>query len=263
MSATIAYEFRMQLRRPAFWIIIAVACAFTAYRTFLIGGDKAAAPGAALDWLEILRGTAQRAVWGNLLLPVVAGIVLADRYPRDRRLGSEELLSSMPTAITARLRGKLLGAGGATALLVFAYSLAVTVYFAADTGTWATLAAGLLAFLAITLPALLFVAAFSTITTALIPVPLYVLLLTGYWFWGNAVDPASVPTLSCTLLSPIGGNASAGLFGGTALYAGTCGHPPHDPSAGDGIASLALIALVATLIALAGPMLVARLRTAR
>src|SRR5205823_3273395 len=131
---------------------------------------------------------------------------------------------------------KLLGAGGAAALAVFAYSFAVTVYFAVDTGEWGVVAAGLLAFLAITLPALLFVGAFSTITTAMVPVPVYVLLLTGYWFWSNLVDPASIPTLSCTWLSPIGGNVSAGLFDGTALYAGTCGRPPQDPTTADAFA---------------------------
>lgn len=264
MPAIIRYEFRMQMRRPAFWIILAAGCAFIAYRTFLVGGDKATSPvGMGWDWSMMMRAAAHRALLENFVLPVVAGVVLADRYPRDRRLGTAELLSSTPVSIRARLWGKLLGAGGATAMVVFAYSFTVTGYFAVDTRQWFVVVADLLAFLAITLPALLFVSAFSTVATALVPVPVYVLLLTGYWFWGNLVDPASVPTLSCTLLSPIGGNVSAGLFDGTALYAGACAIPIRNPTAADAIASLSLIILIALLVMLAGQLLPARQRSTR
>lgn len=79
---------------------------------------------------------------------------------------------------------------------------------------------GLLAFAAVNLPGLLFVGAFSIACTAILWVPLYQFLFTGYWFWGNWLlqGPQSplyipVPTLSGTLLTPAGYYAAIGLFG--------------------------------------------------
>jgi len=66
----------------------------------------------------------------------------------------------------------------------------------------------------IVLPGMLFIAAFSLACPAVIWVPLYQFLFFGYWFWGNLLSPnTGLPTLSGTILTPIGGFISRGLFG--------------------------------------------------
>jgi hypothetical protein len=261
--AVARYEFWMQLRRRALWVVLTVACGFITFRMLGLGGDKDAAPAHLLDWATILRGAAHRSLLENFLLPLAFGILLADRWPRDWRLRTAELLDATPLAVGGRLWGKLVGAGGATALPIFVYAVGVTVYFAVTSGTPAVMAAGLLTFLAMTIPALAFVGAFSVVSTEVIWTPLFIILFAGYWFWGNLVQPSVAPTLSCTLLSPVGGNVSAGLFGGTALYAGSCARPVTDPTTLDALLSLLLIVGAALLAMLAGQAAAARRRWAR
>jgi len=44
-------------------------------------------------------------------------------------------------------------------------------------------------------------------------VPLYQFLFVGYWFWGNLLAPSyGIPTLSNTLLTPLGNVAASGFF---------------------------------------------------
>ncbi|HET8913847.1 MAG TPA: hypothetical protein VFN23_20410, partial [Ktedonobacteraceae bacterium] len=63
------------------------------------------------------------------------------------------------------------------------------------------------------LPGLLFVGAFSIACPAFIWPPLYQFLFIGYWFWGNLLSPSfRVPTLSVTILTPIGSYIYAGIF---------------------------------------------------
>ena len=250
--AVARYEFRMQLRRPALWVVLAVACGVITYRMLSLGGDKAAAPAHLLDWATILRGAANRSLLENSILPPAFGVLLANRLPRDRRLRTGELLDGTPLTAGGRLWGKLLGAGGATALPILAYTTGMTAYFAVTSGTPAVLAAGLLTFLAMTIPALAFVGTLAVACTEVVWTPLFIVLIAGYWFWGNLVQPSVVPTLSCTLLSPVGGNVSAGLFGGTALYAGSCAHPVMDPTALDALLSLLVLGGTALLAMLAG-----------
>ncbi|HOG46667.1 MAG TPA: hypothetical protein PLB78_08475, partial [Anaerolineae bacterium] len=61
-------------------------------------------------------------------------------------------------------------------------------------------------------PAYLFVGAFSLACPAVLPVRVYQVLYTGYWFWGNFLNPKFVPTLAGTLLTPSGEFAAAGFF---------------------------------------------------
>src|SRR6185436_5849652 len=70
------------------------------------------------------------------------------------------------------------------------------------------------AFAAITVPAFAFVVAFSIACPLFMPVPVYQVLFTGYWFWANFVPPALFPTLNGTLVTPSGIFALQGLFGG-------------------------------------------------
>jgi hypothetical protein len=255
------YELRMQLRRPALWLTTVLVFGFITYR--LVDTGKGSPPPGSIGVVDVLRAAAHRSVLINMLFPVAAGLLLADRLGRDRILHTGEVLDCLGLPAAARLWGKLAGAGGALALVCLGYTLAASGYAAAVQDGPGALTAGLLAYLAIGLPAVAFVAAFSLVGGDLLGRALYLALFIGYWFWGNLVDPHVVPSLSCTLLSPVGGNPSSGLFGGTALYAGTCAQPPVDPTATDAIASELVLLLAITVAMLAGQVLLARRRAIR
>lgn len=46
------------------------------------------------------------------------------------------------------------------------------------------------------------------------PLRVYQILFTGYWFWGNYINPEMFPTLNGTLLTPSGMYSYQGFFGG-------------------------------------------------
>ena len=83
----------------------------------------------------------------------------------------------------------------------------------------------LMLFVLVALPGLLFVSAFSVALPAVMWLPLYQFLFVCYWFWGNALAPSrGLPTLSDTILTPLGGYMLAGFFGedsGLVVHQGT------------------------------------------
>jgi hypothetical protein len=261
--ATVArYEARMQLRRPAFWVTAALVFGAVGYRLLDAGSKSGAAP-IAIGWAQVLRGAAQRSLLINILFPLGAGLLAADRMSRDRSLRTGELFDSLGLPAAVRLWGKLAGTGGSLALVALGYTLAAAGYAGIRQDGPAAPVAGLMAFAAIGLPAVLFVTAFGLVGGDLLGRAAYLTLFIGYWFWGNLVDPHAIPSLSCTLLSPVGGNVSAGLFGGTALYAGVCSRPPVDPAAADAVASELVVLAVTVTIMIIGPALLTRRHTPR
>jgi hypothetical protein len=96
------------------------------------------------------------------------------------------------------------------------------------------------AFLAITVPAFAFVVAFSLACPMVMPLSIYQILFTGYWFWANFIPPKLFPTLNGTLLTPSGIFVQQGFFGGPVSKAleGAARYTPADAAA-----NLAVLAL--------------------
>ena len=69
-----------------------------------------------------------------------------------------------------------------------------------------------LAFFAIMVPAFAFVIAFSLACPLIMPLRVYQILFTGYWFWGNYINADMFPTLNGTLLTVSGMYAYQGYF---------------------------------------------------
>lgn len=218
VSGSARYEFRMQIRRKVLWIVTGTFCLMTASGFGLAlwnypasSRGEGVVPPESEPLMEVIAGWS---VVVQFVLPLAVGLMLADRLPRDRKTGVDELLETLPAPSGERLLGKYLGATFATLVpwfLIYAGGLA---YVAVDREEAAVFAVGMLALLAINLPGLLFVAAFSVACPAVIWVPLYQFLFIGYWFWGNLLTPGTgIPTISGTILTPIGGYVSAGLFG--------------------------------------------------
>jgi len=69
-----------------------------------------------------------------------------------------------------------------------------------------------LSFLGINAPAYVFVGAFALALPEVLPVRVFQVLYTGYWFWGNFLTPTVLPTLNGTLLTPKGDFVAGALF---------------------------------------------------
>ncbi len=204
LRATAAYEFKMQIRRRSLWLVLGLLGAYMVWLQVdaRVGVSDTASDQAA-GWVWLLQ----------VFTPVVFGVLLADRFPRDRKLRVGELLDTAPAPVEARLLGKYLGATAATLvpmILTLFAGLAVLVTHGYDPG--AVVAAAIPAFVLVDLPGLLFVAAFSICCPLVMPVPVYQFLFVGYWFWGNLMPPQVMPTIRDTWLAPIGWQAARGIF---------------------------------------------------
>lgn len=211
VSGAARYEFGMQARRKAVWIVLPLFVL-----PDLAGGlgpwdqpEGASLAYVIADWAYVLQG----------FMPVAFGCLLADRLPRDRRTGAEEVLETLPAPPLGRLIGKYLGATLATALPIFLIYAAGIAYVLANRGDLLAVPLALAAFAAINLPGLLFVGAFSVAVPAIVWTPLYQFLFVGYWFWGNSLPGyVPVPSLTGTYLMPAGDYAFAGFFDTRSLY---------------------------------------------
>lgn len=237
LAGATRYEFRMQLRRRAVWII-----------SGLFGLLSLTPIGLTTPWqydttMPVSRVVAEWALGTQLLLPIAFGALLADRVPRDRRTRVDELLETLPDSPGARLVGKYAGSALATMAPIFLLYCAGLGYVLVRWGDWRAVPLGLAAFLAINLPGLLFVAALSVACPAALWVPLYQLLFVCYWFWGNLLNPADefpLPSPSGTWLTPVGQYQASGFFGREGLWV-------RGAAAWEGLASIALLLALAAL----------------
>ncbi len=203
------YEFRMQARRPALWItMVLLAVLITG-----AGGAFRELLTYQISSIPLVEMVVRWTVRMNFIFPVGVGVLLADRLPRDRRTKVEELFWSTPGALSARLMGKYFGSMLAALIPVMVFYVIGTGCILYHTQDLMTLPLALAAFAAIVLPGMLFISAFSIACPAILWVPLYQFLYTGYWFWGNMLGPrVGIPTLSETILTPAGGYMAAGFF---------------------------------------------------
>lgn len=221
-GASLRYEFRMQVRKRSVWIVPAL----TLLLFVLIGGsllrdlfDPGERPPEAKTAVVAL------AVQLHALLAIGFGCLLADRFIRDDRLRVAPILDATPAGPGARLLGKYLGAGAATAIPILVAYFGFATAYAVDTGAPVALGWALAAVGVVFVPGLLFVAAFALAVPLVMPAPLFRVFFVGYWLWGNVASPELMPTLARTLIHPLGGYPLAALLGfhgidGTDTWAG-------------------------------------------
>jgi ABC-type transport system involved in multi-copper enzyme maturation permease subunit len=185
LAGTFGYEFRMQVRRPAVWGLILAA-------GLLLGGVYLLpSPG---DPATVT--VAERTQVFNLFLPVSYAILMADRWPRERRLNTRELLDSFPLERAAWVWGKYLGAVTALALPAGLVYLLEMSLIALTRGDWTLIPLELPAFALSVGPTLSLVGAVSLLGAELMTLTVYLTLFTGCWFWSAILTPARFPTLS-------------------------------------------------------------------
>ncbi len=248
IHASASAEYRMQIRRRSMWLVLGLIGAYMLW----VLTHQAPATGTtavqAAEWTWLLQ----------VFMPIAFGVLLADRFPRDRKLGVDELLDSSPARFEARLIGKYLGATAATLVpIVITDALGLAWIATRGPDPVTALTVGVPAFVLIDLPGLLFVAGFSVCCPLIMPVPVYQFLFVGYWFWGNLMPPQIMPSLRDTWLAPIGWMAGGGLFG---IFNGNPGSPAATPF--DAFMSISLL-LGGALAALLAGLTVMRLERGR
>ncbi len=176
------YEFMMQLRRRALWIGFLLLSAVLAVAFF----------SGSVPYLQQL-GAPHRDLmiaWtflANTFFALGAGLFLADRFPRDRRIRVQELLAAGPVG------------PGAIALMI-------------RLGDFSLRPLALAAFIGLVVPAVLFVGTFAIACTTILWTPLFQFLFVGYMLW-TGLNVTDIPTLSGTLLSPYLNYVVMGILG--------------------------------------------------
>ena len=206
------YEYKMSIQRPGLWIVTLLFSAFYVYLA-IEGAQDLDVEAFSISRSALFAQAGQRVFSLNLFFPVIAGIAAADRAVRDRTLGVRELIRVTGVTDLSYVLGKYLGV--TLSLLTFGMAITLstglfqTIYyhwsfvFMIDT-FWATLV--------IMGPALFFVTAFSLVCPLMMPIRLYQILFTGYWYWGNFLSSDVMFTISNTLLNASGRYALIGVF---------------------------------------------------
>ncbi|GCF06981.1 hypothetical protein [Dictyobacter arantiisoli] len=246
---TVTYEFRMQLHRRALWIVMVLLIGLIFYwqresilaLLFQLRGSRMHASlspdEAIVSWADGI----------NRLLPIAVGILLADRFPRDRQIKIDELLLTLPAGQSTRLLGKYVGSLCATLIPPTLYYCLGLGILLVQTHSLALLPTALLAFVCIFLPGMMFVGAFAIVCPMFLWWPIYCFCFTAYWFWGNLLSPRqNIPTISTTILTPLGGYMSQGFFGVPAYG------PEIQATLLSGFASLSLLLGLTIMILLIG-----------
>lgn len=204
------HEFNMSLRRPGLWIAFGLLFTFYTLTVIYPVPDEESIP---IVQSQIWQFAGQMTFTFNLFLPVAVGILSADRLQRDVRQGIRELQESTPLRLEIYILGKYFGVLLASLTPVLIWLWVVTGLFIgfgnAPISIFYTMT---LAFFAIMVPAFAFVTAFSLACPLVMPLRVYQILFTGYWFWGNYISPEMFPTLNGTLLTASGLFALQGYF---------------------------------------------------
>ena len=205
------HEFNMSIHRPGMWIAYGLLCLFYGVAVLsptLEGTTKLVLPD------EVRREAGQLLLTFNVFMPLLAGILSADRIQRDFRSGVRELQNSTPMRITvyvlAKYLGVLLSVLAPMSLWIMLVGLAIVALGQVHPSYAGYL---FLAFLTMGVPAHAFVVAFSLACPLVIPLRVYQVLFTGYWFWGNFLSPQVFPTISDTLLNAAGIYSLQAFFG--------------------------------------------------
>ena len=206
------HEFNMSMRRPGLWIAYGLVLFFYSITVMYPVPEEQAT---ILTDKQIWQYAGQMAFTFNLFVPVMVGILSADRLQRDFRMGVRELQDSTPLHLVEYTLGKYFGVliASLTPVLIWLW-LITGLFIAFGNAPIGFFSIMTLAFFVIMVPAFAFVTAFSLACPLIMPLRVYQILFTGYWFWGNYINPEMFPTLNGTLLTVSGMYAYQGFFGG-------------------------------------------------
>ena len=219
-SGILRHEISMSLRRKGLWIAYGLLFVFHTVLLFSPPPIGEMVKGEVIGRGEVWQVAGRFLLACNVFFPIVAGILSADRVRRDFQLGLRELQDSTPLSRHVYVLAKYLGSLVSSLLPLFLWVMGIAAFMAAIGRAHATMLVAVpVAFLAITVPAFAFVVAFSLACPMVMPLSIYQILFTGYWFWANFIPPKLFPTLNGTLLTPSGMFVQQVFFDGQAQYA--------------------------------------------
>ncbi|HOG46887.1 MAG TPA: hypothetical protein PLB78_09615, partial [Anaerolineae bacterium] len=114
----VRYEYRMAVRRWGMWVAFAIAA--VPYVLPAVTDPIELGLGGAIATASLWAFAGNTVLQLNLLMPIIGGIVMADRLPRDFRLGTRELLHATPLRRHAYVLGKYIGVVAAAVTPVLA-----------------------------------------------------------------------------------------------------------------------------------------------
>ncbi len=245
LFGVIGYEFLMQVWRLSLWIafgllgVLVIVANNANYRP-----KDSNLPYTRYDIVV------NRADGAAVLFALGVGVLLADRLRRDRRNRVDEILRTTPAVTSTRVFGKYAGAVAATLVPVTAAYLVSVAFLVAHYQDAGIIPVALSSFLALVVPVVLFVGAFSIASTVILWTPLYQFLFVGYIFWSFLPPGGPIPTLNGTLLSIQENYALSGLFHFTGFRTGDVAYYPHS-SVALGLASIGSLLACGTIALLA------------
>ena len=233
------YEYYMSIKRTGLLIIGLLFTAFYIYLWNSVSDD------ANVDYMitrMLFNEAGQTVFFLNLFFPVIAGIASADRGIRDLKIGVREIIKATQISNAQYVIGKYLGVVFSFITIelgmMFIVSFVMVIFYHLSP---LYIVFCLIAVLVISAPALFFVIAFSLACPYIMPIRVYQILFTGYWYWGNYINPDYIPSVSNTLLNACGKYALSAFFDiQTALDV-----PEVLPS--EALANIAILLLVAGL----------------
>jgi ABC-2 type transport system permease protein len=242
-TGILRHEISMSLRRKGLWIAYGLLFVFHTVLLFSPPPIGEMIEGEVIGRAEVWQVAGRFLLACNVFFPIVVGILSADRVRRDFRLGLRELQDSTPLSRHVYVLTKYLGSLASSLFPLFLWVMGIAAFMTVIGRAHASMLYAVpVAFLAITVPAFAFVVAFSLACPTVMPLSIYQILFTGYWFWANFIPPQLFPTLNGTLLTPSGMFAQQGFFGGEISRAIT-GAVQHTPA--DAVANLAVLGLCA------------------
>lgn len=249
LSGTLRYEFLMAVRSRFLWAasapLVILASLFAATAP---GRAEASSASIIASWALTL----------SLVATLGPGVVLADRFARLSRLGLGELLATSPVNMTARMAAALcasLTAALAPASLVL---LGVGIVVAISRRDIGALGWALTAIVLVVVPAALVLVSFAVAAASLVPVIFARIGVVIVWLWATIWNTAliPIPTVTGTLLSPLGDYVTTAWMNGPRLWAGQGWAPlapePTTPAAWINVAALVALSAVFFTIARLG-----------
>lgn len=242
LAGAIKYEFRMAARRKVVWLAVLPLLAIGLI--FQIVSPESA---------KLDTAAARVGAWSltfNLLVVVGLGVALADRFTGTTRRGLNELLLATPSSLAARMFGSLAGSLAAALAPVAAALVVVAVVLTFTTGDVSTLGWAVVAFCTVTLPSAVFLTTFAATLGLVLPMAVVRVIAVAAWFWATLFSTSIVPipTVTGTLLSPLGDYIASGWLHAPTLWAGEGAFAAPAPSAATAAANLILVVAMSAVL---------------
>ena len=198
----IKYEFLMSIKRKSMLIIALLFVIFFIANSFNV--DQAIILEDA-NKEAYLYTAGQSVFFLNLFFPVFVGISAADRAIRDKKNGVKEIINATKITNQTHLFGKYIGVVLSyiiiESVIVLISSLQFIIF---QSFPLIYMVYAFTALLMMGFPALFFVIGFSLVCPFFMPIRIYQILFTGYWYWGNYINPEAIPSISHTILNASG-----------------------------------------------------------